>query len=120
MTSSSNDTRDSFNLGLEQPDLYPSPEPRWRCYVKAVSPTHLVLTVLPASFSDLKALTVTEETISKSEAHFVNMMQTPMSGGDTSSGDELSLETISNIELLTQEVRQAVPEVNLTNHSALF
>ena len=88
--------------------------------MKAVSPTHLVLTVLPASFSDLKALTVTEETISKSEAHFVNMMQTPMSGGDTSSGDELSLETISNIELLTQEVRQAVPEVNLTNHSALF
>ena len=90
--------------------------------MKAVSPTHLVLTVLPASFKDLKALTVTEETISRGDAHFVNMIQTPMTGGDISSGDELSLESISNIELLTQppasqEARQtqAVPEVLVTS-----
>ena len=77
--------------------------------------------MLPASFKDLKALTVSEETLSRTEAHFVNLIQTPITGGDSSSGEELSLESISNIEQLTQppapEVRQTqtVPEVHVTS-----
>ena len=115
MTSSSNDTRDSINLGLEPPDLFPS-EPRWRCYVKAVSPTHLVLTILPASFKDLRALTVSEETLGKTDSHFVNLVKTPMTGD--SSSDDLSLESISNIEVMAgppEEVRPSVPEVLVTS-----
>jgi KICSTOR complex protein SZT2 len=34
-------------------DLF-SGSPRWRCFIKAISPTHLIFTLLPATYEDLK------------------------------------------------------------------
>ena len=67
----------------------------------------------PRPFKDLKALTVTEETISKTEAHFVNMIQTPMSGGDTSSGDELFTIQLQHLPLPFDINRLAKPILKL-------
>ena len=55
-------------------------DPKWKCYVKAVSPTHLVLTILPASFTDLKTLILSEDTAHDTEANFVNIVSSSTTG----------------------------------------
>ncbi|XP_017949036.2 KICSTOR complex protein SZT2 isoform X4 [Xenopus tropicalis] len=37
------------------------PSPKWRCYARLVNPQHLLLTFLPATFSDLQKLTTPHE-----------------------------------------------------------
>jgi len=108
VTSSSNDTRDSFNLGLGEHvgiDLYAS-DPKWKCFVKAVSPTHLVLTIMPASFKDLKSLTLSEESISNSATNFVNVISKPIASEEEQENlDSFSINSsISNLEIFSGEL----------------
>ncbi|CAG7825302.1 unnamed protein product [Allacma fusca] len=35
--------------------------PRWRCFIKGITHTHVILTLLPASYKDLKVIMLTEE-----------------------------------------------------------
>ena len=99
--SSSNETRDSFNFCLDYPDVENN-EPKWKCFVKAVSPTHLVLTILPASFKDLKSMILTEENVQDKDSHFVNITEKPMSNDNTD--DETSSDSTSNLDMLIGDV----------------
>lgn len=38
--------------------------PKWRCFLKGISTTHIMLTFVPASFMDLKLLMITKDTLS--------------------------------------------------------
>ena len=93
-TGESGTYRDSIHLPDHLPDhLYPS-APKWRCFVKAVSPTHLVLTLLPASFHDLKALVVTEEVMAASSSStYVSLVSKPLGRGEEE--DCEALDTVS-------------------------
>ena len=99
VTSSSNDTRDSFNLGLDHQELFSS-DPKWKCFVKAVSPTHLVLTIIPASFRDLKSLILSEESVAETDSNYVNIINASMSS--VTSEDDLEKLGLASMSRLDQ------------------
>ncbi|KAK7862806.1 hypothetical protein R5R35_004159 [Gryllus longicercus] len=48
--------------------------PKWRCFLKGISVTHVMLTFVPASFVDLKMLMVTKETLSGAHSSAVKFV----------------------------------------------
>jgi hypothetical protein len=48
--------------------------PKWRCFIKAISPTHLVFTLLPATYDDLKLLTLNDQTLSGALPNIVDVV----------------------------------------------
>ena len=69
--------------------------PKWRCFVKAISPTHLVLTILPASFHDLKSLILNEDVLSSNtSSSYVNVVKKPL-GKKESEDENEGLESLS-------------------------
>ncbi|CAG0912213.1 unnamed protein product [Notodromas monacha] len=51
--------------------------PKWRCFVKGVSPTHSLLIILPASYDDLLKLIIREKKTRSSDGTETNSMQFP-------------------------------------------
>ena len=72
--------RESLSMGEPASSADVSSDvPKWRCFVKAISPTHLVLTILPASFQDLKSLILHEDVLSSSASStYVNVVKKPL------------------------------------------
>ena len=69
--------------------------PKWRCFVKAISPTHLVLTILPASFQDLKSLILHEDVLSaNTSSTYVNVVKKPLGKKENEEESE-GLESLS-------------------------
>ena len=69
--------------------------PKWRCFVKAISPTHLVLTILPASFQDLKSLILHEDVLSSNTSStYVNVVKKPLGKKEDEEENE-GLESLS-------------------------
>ena len=51
-----------------------SGHPKWRCFIKAISPTHLVFTLLPATYEDLKMLTLNDQTLSGALPNIIDIV----------------------------------------------
>ena len=85
-------------------ELYPT-APKWRCFLKAISPTHIVLTVLPASYEDLKSLTASPETLDGQHPDIVDVIKKalPSECNDmmVASLDDISINSsIPNLEVV--------------------
>jgi hypothetical protein len=48
------------------------------CYIKSLTTSHFLLTILPKSFSDLKALIVDDAAIDGQNPLALNLVQTPI------------------------------------------
>ena len=95
-TSTENSTfRESLSLGEPVTSADCSDVPKWRCFVKAISPTHLVLTILPASFQDLKSLILHEDVLSSnSSSTYMNVVKKPLGKKENEEENE-PLESLS-------------------------
>ena len=49
--------------------------PKWKCFLKAISPTHMVFTLVPATYEDLKILTLCSETLDGSHPDIIDIIQ---------------------------------------------
>ena len=82
--------RESLSMGEPASSADVSSDvPKWRCFVKAISPTHLVLTILPASFQDLKSLILHEDVLSSSASStYVNVVKKPFDKKESEDSNE--------------------------------
>ena len=82
--------------------------PKWKCFLKAVSPTHMILTLVPASYDDLKLLTLDEETLKGEHPDIVDIiekeMPTELCNNIVGSLDDISINSsIPNLETVNQQ-----------------
>lgn len=56
-----------------------SEPPKWRCFLRGISGNHLLITLLPASYKDLKLLLVRRANISDASNLALKMLPTPQS-----------------------------------------
>ena len=82
--------------------------PKWKCFLKAVSPTHMILTLVPASYEDLKLLLVNDDTLHGNHPDIVDVvkkgMPTEYTNDIVGSLDDISINSsIPNLEMVNRE-----------------
>ena len=81
---------------------------KWKCFLKAISPTHIVFTFLPASLEDLRSLTMSQEAMDGRYPDIIDIInkEMPSESKDTDSNlDDLSINSsIPNLESVSSEL----------------
>lgn len=93
--------------------------PKWKCYLKRVNSSHLVLTFVPASFPDLKLLMLNQSTMDernacKSVKFFVDSVPPTTTDEDKQSqneGNQLFEASMERLENLSIPESHSVPEM---------
>jgi len=91
--------------------------PKWKCYLKRISGSHLVLTFVPASFADLKLLMLNQSTMesqcSKSVKFFANPDPTQPDEDKLSlqESENLYKDSLEKLENLSIPESHSVPEM---------
>ena len=108
VTSSLADThRDSHSQHDFSNSEYVCGDPKWKCFLKAISPTHMVLTLVPASFEDLRILTISPDVLEGSNSDIVDVIKEPLPTSNTEligNLDDISINSsIPNLETVPKE-----------------
>ena len=77
--------------------------PKWKCFLKAISPTHIVFTFLPATLEDLRALIMNQDAMDGQHPDVIDIVSkdlpSEMKDTDSSNLDDVSINSsIPNLE----------------------
>jgi len=86
--------------------------PKWRCFLKAISPTHMVLTLIPATYEDLKSLTLSQDTLDGKHPDIIDIITKalPTDCRDSLGNlDDISVSSsIPNLETVVKDIPEVV------------
>ena len=84
--------------------------PKWKCFLKAISPTHVILTFLPASLEDLRCLTMSQDAVDGRYPDIIDIISKDMpseSNDSESNQDDVSINSsIPNLESVSSEINE--------------
>ena len=69
------DTNSQSSPSPQSKSKPPLQQAKWRCFLKGISPTHVLVTILPASYADLRLLLLTEERLSGTQPQVVKIFE---------------------------------------------